>query len=336
MRVDPEGQFSTASAETAATTVSLSTPALPTPKAKSKPKETEEPKTTTKPKPIPCNLMRNPSMFGPELLCPQATPSPLSRIPLSSPIGSPVAVSVVTVSPSTPSMSLSTPATPLLATQTRPHTLHRATRRIEFGSLRAASPVLSGESGTVALGSAFSLLDFTFDHLVTLQVLLSSWCYFSLPISGLHLLPSSHEGFQMRPHRDSAPMVVLSCSLDRADSGTSSWPATGTSSALTLRVRWNTALEMSNWMLAHAVKTASSLKNTTDIIQQGHKLLREPLKKFHCPVLIRTIRALVSDKLKGLPCFGRQEFANLAAKANGLFEWDILHANTLGNAIVGT
>ncbi|KAG1770124.1 hypothetical protein EV702DRAFT_1202536 [Suillus placidus] len=45
-------------------------------------------------------------------------------------------------------MSPSTPATPLLATQTRPHTLRRAARRIEFGSLRAASPVLSGESGT--------------------------------------------------------------------------------------------------------------------------------------------------------------------------------------------
>ncbi|KAG2130846.1 uncharacterized protein EDB93DRAFT_1255739 [Suillus bovinus] len=157
-----DNEFSTASVETAATTVSLSTPALPVsmPKAKPKPKETVEPKATTKLKPIRRNLMRNPSMFGPELPCPQATPSPPSRIPLSSPIGSPVAVSrasPVTASPSTPSMSPRTPATPLLATQTRPRTLRRAARRISFGSLRAASPVLSGESGVVTLGSAFQL-----------------------------------------------------------------------------------------------------------------------------------------------------------------------------------
>ncbi|KAG2740707.1 hypothetical protein P692DRAFT_20753836 [Suillus brevipes Sb2] len=152
---DNDNEFSTASVETAATTISLSTPALPVsvPKAKLKSKEKEESKMTAKPKPIHRNLMRNPSMFGPELPCPQATPSPPSRIPLSSPIGSPVAVSLaspVTASPSTP-------ATPLLATQTRPRTLRRAARRISFGSLRAASPVLSGESGMVALGSAFQL-----------------------------------------------------------------------------------------------------------------------------------------------------------------------------------
>ncbi|KAG1823941.1 uncharacterized protein BJ212DRAFT_709870 [Suillus subaureus] len=158
---DNDNEFSTASVETAATTVSLSTPASPVsvPRAKPKAKEKEEPKTT-KPKPIRRNLMRNPSMFGPELPCPQATPSPPSRIPLSSPIGSPVAVSLaspVTASPNTPSMSPGMPATPLPATQTRPRTLRRTARRISFGSLRAASPVLSGESGMVALGSAFQL-----------------------------------------------------------------------------------------------------------------------------------------------------------------------------------
>jgi hypothetical protein len=150
---DNDNEFSTASVETAATTVSLSTPALPVsvPKAKPKAKEKEEPKTTTtKPKPIRRNLVRNPSMFGPELPCPQATPSPPSRIPLSSPIGSPVAVSLA-------SPVNASPSTPLLATQTRPRTLRHAARRISFGSLRAASPVLSGESGMVALGSAFQL-----------------------------------------------------------------------------------------------------------------------------------------------------------------------------------
>ncbi|KAG1883933.1 hypothetical protein F4604DRAFT_1919728 [Suillus subluteus] len=118
---DNDNEFSTASVEATATSVSLSTPVVPVPKVKPKPKEMEEPKTTTtttKPKPIRHNLMGNPSMFGPELPCPQATPSPPSHIPLSSPIGSPV-----TASPSTP-------ATPLLATQTRPPTLRRAARKI--------------------------------------------------------------------------------------------------------------------------------------------------------------------------------------------------------------
>ncbi|KAG2113852.1 uncharacterized protein F5147DRAFT_787911 [Suillus discolor] len=153
--------------------------------------------------------------------------------------------------------------------------------------------------------------------------------------------------------------------------------------------------------LANAVKNATSLKNTKDIIQQWRKLLMEPLKKFpgSCvgPVLIvidaldesggvetrqdllrilagrlqdkglpqitelpsnfrilvtsrplhdiekefegadhilrlsmdeiraevaeLDIRAFVSDKLQGLPNFGRKQFANLAAKADGLFEW---------------
>lgn len=157
---DNDNELSTASVETAATTVSLSTPALPVsvPKAKPKPTEKEGPKMMTKPKPIRRNLMRSPSMFGPELPCPQTTPSPPSRIPLSSPIASPVAISLaspVTASPGSPSMSPSTPAT--LAVQTRPRTLRRAARRISFGSLRATSPVLSGESGMAALGSAFQL-----------------------------------------------------------------------------------------------------------------------------------------------------------------------------------
>ncbi|KAG2125411.1 hypothetical protein DEU56DRAFT_574088 [Suillus clintonianus] len=172
---DNDNEFSTASVETAATSVSLSTSAapMPVPKVmmKQKAEEKAEPKLTTKSKPIRRNLMRNPSMFGPELPCPQATPSPPSRIPLSSPIESPVSVSPSTPgSPSTPPMSPSIIATPLLSiqtrtpllsiqaqTQARPRTLRRAARRISFGSLRAASPVLSGESGMVALGSAFQL-----------------------------------------------------------------------------------------------------------------------------------------------------------------------------------
>ncbi|KAG1877385.1 hypothetical protein F4604DRAFT_1923986 [Suillus subluteus] len=101
-------------------------------------------------------------MFGSELPCLRATLSSSSHILLLSPTGSPVTVSLaspVTASPSTPAM-------PLLVTQTCPHTLRRAARRISFGSLRAASPVLSGESGAVALGVRFILLDFTSDGLV--------------------------------------------------------------------------------------------------------------------------------------------------------------------------
>ncbi|KAG1796493.1 uncharacterized protein BJ212DRAFT_1355226 [Suillus subaureus] len=52
----------------------------------------EELKATTKSKPISHSLMGNLSMFSPELLYPQATPSSPLHIPLSFPIGSPAAV----------------------------------------------------------------------------------------------------------------------------------------------------------------------------------------------------------------------------------------------------
>ncbi|KAG2032404.1 hypothetical protein BDR03DRAFT_1015220 [Suillus americanus] len=93
-------------------------------------------------------------MFGPELSCSQATPSPPSRIPLSSPIGPSVTVSLALPITASPSM----PATPLLSTQTRPLTLRRAVRRISSRSLRPATPVLSGKSGILALGRCFLLI----------------------------------------------------------------------------------------------------------------------------------------------------------------------------------
>ncbi|KAG1837409.1 hypothetical protein DFJ58DRAFT_146183 [Suillus subalutaceus] len=95
----------------------------------------------------------------------------------SSPIGYPVTVSLaspVTASQSTPSifsntpsMSSSTPAAPLLATQTCPRTLRRAAHRISLGSSRAASPVLSGMARAewLRLGVRFSLLDSISDGL---------------------------------------------------------------------------------------------------------------------------------------------------------------------------
>ncbi|KAG1875694.1 hypothetical protein F4604DRAFT_1680592 [Suillus subluteus] len=81
--------------ETTATTVLLPTPALPVSilKMKPKPKEKDELKTM-KAKPIRCNLVQNPSMFGPKLPCPQATPSHLPCILLSSPVAVSLASSV--------------------------------------------------------------------------------------------------------------------------------------------------------------------------------------------------------------------------------------------------
>ncbi|KAG1842755.1 hypothetical protein DFJ58DRAFT_731915 [Suillus subalutaceus] len=98
---DDDNEFSTASVKAAATSVSLSISVVPVPKVKPKPKEMEEPKKMTA-----------------KSQSPSVTPFPLSHIPLSSPIRSPVTAS--------PSM----PATHLLATQTRPRTLRRAVRRI--------------------------------------------------------------------------------------------------------------------------------------------------------------------------------------------------------------
>ncbi|KAG0700292.1 hypothetical protein DFH29DRAFT_642064 [Suillus ampliporus] len=115
--------FSTANIETAATSVSLSTPAAP------KPKSGLQQKEKAKRKPIYRNLVCNPSMFGPELPRLQATLSPPSRIPLSSPMYA--AISVYSF--------LSTHSTPPFSIQTRPRTLRRAARRISFGSLANAS-----------------------------------------------------------------------------------------------------------------------------------------------------------------------------------------------------
>ncbi|KAG2039873.1 hypothetical protein BDR03DRAFT_1008550 [Suillus americanus] len=105
-------QPSHSSIETTATTVSLSTPALPVSilKMKPKPKEKDGLKTM-KPKPICRNLVQNPSMFGPELPCPQATSLHLPRILLSSP----VAVSLA----SSMTASLSMPATPSMHSSLR-------------------------------------------------------------------------------------------------------------------------------------------------------------------------------------------------------------------------
>ncbi|KIJ13445.1 hypothetical protein PAXINDRAFT_170508 [Paxillus involutus ATCC 200175] len=153
-----DNDLSTASTDTAATTVSASSIFV------SQPKDTKartpnlrihtQPLTqlpvATK-KPARRNLARNPSMFGPELPCPQPTPVSPSRIPVLSSVS--VLLSPVSLEPTpTPIMS----PVPL-----RPRTLRRAARRISFGSVAAngnpaESPHLP-DGQTLALGSAFQL-----------------------------------------------------------------------------------------------------------------------------------------------------------------------------------
>ncbi|KIJ66978.1 hypothetical protein HYDPIDRAFT_166393 [Hydnomerulius pinastri MD-312] len=159
-RSSTDNDLSTASTDTAATSVSASSIPIPTSKAispaGSKPKTQRtkpnpnlriqtQPFTTAPrskpalaaPTPVPARrtLGRNPSMFGAELPCPQPTPASPSRIPVSSPApvltpsvpGSPVGVTLGLSPAGTPALS---PASPMAS---RPRTLRRAARRISFG-----------------------------------------------------------------------------------------------------------------------------------------------------------------------------------------------------------
>ncbi|KAF9243411.1 hypothetical protein BU15DRAFT_43056 [Melanogaster broomeanus] len=151
-----DNDLSTASTDTVATTVSTSSISVPehkhkTPRTSNLRIQTQSPAETKKP--IRRNPVRNPSMFGPELPCPQPTPTPPSRIPVLKPV--PVLSSPVNLDPSTPVNSL---------VPSRPRTLRRAARRISFGNpAQIGSPLNPPESPhvqdgeTMALGSAFHL-----------------------------------------------------------------------------------------------------------------------------------------------------------------------------------
>ena len=158
-----DNELSTASTETAATTVSISSTSTSQAKHKSLRNPNlyiQVPPLTQSPvevmKPARRNPVRNPSMFGHELPCPQRTPTSPSRIPVSSPIPlSPPVSSAATVT----SASCTSPSVPA-----RPRTLRRAARRISFGSTATNGSLLSpvenarrqdGEAS--ALGSAFQL-----------------------------------------------------------------------------------------------------------------------------------------------------------------------------------
>ncbi|KAF8126922.1 hypothetical protein EV363DRAFT_1401366 [Boletus edulis] len=154
-----DNDLSTASTETAATTVSN----LSTSDAKHKSPRNPNFFIQVPPlqspveakKPARRNPTRNPSMFGHELPHPQRTPASPSRIPVSSPM------------PLSPPMSLaatltSTFSTSPPSTSSRPRTLRRAARRISFGSVAvngsSLNPVENSrrhDGETPALGSAF-------------------------------------------------------------------------------------------------------------------------------------------------------------------------------------
>ncbi|KAI6108069.1 hypothetical protein F5141DRAFT_1203510 [Pisolithus sp. B1] len=107
-------------------------------------------------KPARRNLIRNPSMFGPELPNPQKTPESPARIPLSSPRVISPPTSPTSTLPVTPAVTSTPSLSPVCS---RPRTLRRAARRIEFGNV---PPSPKGDtpneiSGNTMLGSAFQL-----------------------------------------------------------------------------------------------------------------------------------------------------------------------------------
>ncbi|KAF8843753.1 hypothetical protein BDN67DRAFT_115083 [Paxillus ammoniavirescens] len=155
-RSSTDNDLSTASTDTAATTVSASSVSQPkhtrarNPNLRIHTQPLTQLPVATK-KPARRNFARNPSMFGPELPCPQPTPVSPSRIPVLSPV--PVLLSPVSLEP--------TPIPIMSPVPLRPRTLRRAARRISFGSVTAeGNPAESPhppDGQTLALGSAFQL-----------------------------------------------------------------------------------------------------------------------------------------------------------------------------------
>ncbi|EIW84340.1 hypothetical protein CONPUDRAFT_88603 [Coniophora puteana RWD-64-598 SS2] len=156
---DNDLSTSSLSSNTTATSVSDTPTAKPLPKARIAPR--------SRPQPVPVagapasrpriSLQRNPSMFGPELPCPQETPALPSRIPRLERIQSPPASPMTpgSVSPNkTPALSPSVPRS--LASRS----LRHAARRISFNNMasgRMSPGESNGLSGPSTLGSAFQL-----------------------------------------------------------------------------------------------------------------------------------------------------------------------------------
>lgn len=149
-RISTDNDLSTGSTDTAATSVSSAPPVKhKTPKSDVRTRV----QSPNEKKPVRRNPTRNPSMFGPELPNPQKTPESPARIPLSSPRVISLPASPLPVSPavtSTPSLS------PVCS---RPRTLRRAARRIEFNNVPSSpkEETLNQTSGNTMLGSAFQL-----------------------------------------------------------------------------------------------------------------------------------------------------------------------------------
>lgn len=148
-----DNDLSTGSTDTAATSVSSA------PQVKHKTPKSDVRARLQSPnekKPARRNLIRNPSMFGPELPNPQKTPESPARIPLSSPRVISPPTSPTSTLPVTPAVTSTPSLSPVCS---RPRTLRHAARRIEFGNV---PPSPKGDtpneiSGNTMLGSAFQL-----------------------------------------------------------------------------------------------------------------------------------------------------------------------------------
>ncbi|KAG2141159.1 uncharacterized protein EDB93DRAFT_1105763 [Suillus bovinus] len=67
--------------------------------------------------------------------------------------------------------------------------------------------------------------------------------------------------------------------------------------------------------------TSRPLHDIEGAFHGAQHILRLSMDEIPAAVAEHDISIFVSDKLQGLPRFGRQEFAKLAAKADGFFEW---------------
>lgn len=152
-RMSTDNDLSTGSTDTAPTSVSSASQGKhKTPKVDAH----THIQSPSQKKPARRNLARNPSMFGPELPNPQKTPESPARIPLSSPRVVSPSMSPRSAPPVTPALT-STPS--LSPACSRPRTLKRAARRIEFGNIQPSprEDMRKETGGNMMLGSAFQL-----------------------------------------------------------------------------------------------------------------------------------------------------------------------------------
>ncbi|KAG1901401.1 uncharacterized protein F5891DRAFT_254157 [Suillus fuscotomentosus] len=81
--------------------------------------------------------------------------------------------------------------------------------------------------------------------------------------------------------------------------------------------------------------TSRPLHDIEDAFHGAQHILRLSMDEIPAAVAERDIQAFVSEELKGLPDFGDKEFTNLAAKADGSFEWARLACEYIKDAPPG-